>query len=145
MSAAPFVIERVYNAPVERVWKAITDKNDMKQWYFDIANFAPTVGCEFSFTGGPPDKCYVHLCKVTEVIPGKKITYSWRYEGYAGNSFVTFELFAEGTGTRLKLTHAGLDTFPASNPDLAANNFAFGWTALIGEMLPNFLEKETTI
>ena len=28
-------MERVYNAPVERVWSAITDKDQMKQWYFD--------------------------------------------------------------------------------------------------------------
>ncbi|HWB26188.1 MAG TPA: SRPBCC domain-containing protein [Chitinophagaceae bacterium] len=143
MNTEPFVIERVYNAPVERVWKAITDTDDMKQWYFDIAGFKPEVGCEFSFLGGPPEKCYVHLCTVTEVVLNKKITYSWRYEGYEGNSFVTFELFSEGAGTRLKLTHAGLETFPASNPDLAAKSFVFGWTSLIGEMLPKFLEIET--
>ena len=39
MTNEPFVIERVFNAPPEKVWKAITDKNAMKQWYFDIAEF----------------------------------------------------------------------------------------------------------
>ena len=72
-----------------------------------------TVGFEFNFTGGPSEgKQYLHLCKVTEVIPEKKLTYSWRYGGYEGNSFVTFELFAEGNKTELKLTHTSLDTFP---------------------------------
>ena len=33
------VIERTYNAPVEKVWKAITDKEEMKQWYFDLDAF----------------------------------------------------------------------------------------------------------
>ena len=28
----PFTIERTYNAPVENVWKAITDKDEMKKW-----------------------------------------------------------------------------------------------------------------
>ena len=60
---------------------------------------------------------------------------SWRYYGYEGNSFVTFELFAEGGKTRLKLTHEGIETFPASNPDFARESFMNGWTFLIGPSL----------
>ncbi|HTF05514.1 MAG TPA: SRPBCC domain-containing protein [Bacteroidia bacterium] len=142
MKNDPFIIERTYNAPVPKVWKAISDRDEMKKWYFDLAEFKAEVGFEFSFTGGAPDGVqYLHLCKVTEVIPGKKLTYSWRYDGYEGNSFVTFELFEDGDQTRLKLTHAGLETFPASNPDLAAKNFAEGWTDIIGRSLKEFLEK----
>jgi uncharacterized protein YndB with AHSA1/START domain len=140
--AVPFTIVRTFNAPVEKVWEAITDKAAMKQWYFDLAEFKPVVGFEFEFTGGPPEKEYLHKCKVTEVIPGKKLTYSWRYEGYEGNSFVTFELFSEGNKTRVKLTHAGLETFPASNPDLVKENFAEGWTDIIGRSLKEFVEKQ---
>lgn len=141
MSNQPFVIERTYNAPIEKVWKAITDKDQMKQWYFDIAAFKPEIGFEFQFEAGKGKKCYLHLCKITEVIIGRKLTYSWRYDGYEGNSFVTFELFAEGDKTRLKLTHTGLETFPMSNPDFAKENFATGWTALIGTSLKEFVEK----
>ncbi len=143
MKNEPFVIERTYNAPVEKVWKAITDKEDMKQWCFDIAEFKPEVGFEFQFEGGKDEKCYLHLCKITEVIPRKKLQYSWRYDGYEGNSFVTFELFAEGDKTRLKLTHEGLETFPISNPDFAKENFVEGWTYLIGSSLKEFAEKAT--
>ncbi len=79
----PFIIERTYNAPVAKVWLAITDKDQMKQWYFDIPSFKPEVGLEFQFTGGPDEgPHYVHLCRITEVIPYKKLTHSWRYEGY---------------------------------------------------------------
>lgn len=141
----PFVIERFYNAPIEKVWKAITDKEDMKQWYFDIKDFKPELGCEFSFEGGKDEKCYLHLCKITEIIPNKKLRYSWRYDGYEGNSFVTFELFKESNGTRLKLTHEGLETFPATNPDFARENFVSGWNQLIGTSLPEFLKKEPVI
>jgi len=141
MKNEPFVIERTYNASIDKVWSAITNRNEMKQWYFDLKEFKPEVGFEFEFMGGPPEKSYRHLCKVTEVVKGKKITYSWRYDGYEGNSFVTWELFAEGNKTRLKLTHAGLETFPASNPDLAKENFAKGWTSIVGTSLPNYLEK----
>lgn len=140
-SNEPFVIERTYNAPVKKLWKAITDKNEMKKWYFDLKEFKPEVGFEFEFNGGPPEKIYRHLCKVTEVNPAKKITYSWRYDGYEGNSFVTWELFEEGNKTKLRLTHAGLETFPASNPDLAKENFAAGWTDIIGRSLKEYFDK----
>lgn len=141
MEKEPFVIERIFDAPVARVWKAVTDKNDMKQWYFDLKEFKPEVGFEFQFYGGTEERQYLHLCKVTEVIPGKRITYSWRYDGYAGNSFVTFELFEEGSKTRLKLTHSGLETFPKDNPDMAKKNFAEGWTQIIGTSLKSYLGR----
>jgi uncharacterized protein YndB with AHSA1/START domain len=141
MKTEPFVIERTYNASVEKVWKALTDKDQMKQWYFDLAAFKPEVGFEFQFVGGTPEKSYVHLCKITEVQVNKKLTHSWRYEGYEGNSFVTWELFSEGKQTRVKLTHAGLETFPVSNPDFAAKNFIAGWNEILGKNLKEFVEK----
>ena len=141
MKGEPVVMERTFNATVARVWKAITDKDQMKEWYFDLPEFKPQVGCKFQFSAGKDEKKYLHLCQVTEVIPGKKLTYSWRYDTYEGNSFVTFELFAEGNKTKLKLTHEGLETFPKSNPDLAKENFVEGWTSIIGTSLKKFVEK----
>src|SRR5665213_2336171 len=122
MKAEPFVIERTLNAPSEKVWKTITDRDQMKQWYFDLAEFKPEVGFEFTFIGGSEEKSYVHLCKITEVVPGKKLQYSWRYDEYPGNSFVTFELFPDGDKTTLKLTHEGLETFPSDNKDFARSS-----------------------
>ena len=141
MTNEPFVIERVFNAPPEKVWKAITDKNAMKQWYFDIAEFEPRVGFEFQFVGGSEEKSYVHLCKITEVIVGKKLTYSWQYKDIEGLSFVTFELFNEGGKTRLRLTHEGLETFKTDNPDFDKKSFVAGWTDIIGTSLKDFVEK----
>lgn len=138
----PFTLERVFDAPVQDVWKALTQKELMKQWYFDLAAFEPQVGFEFRFTGGPsPEKQYLHICEIIEVIPEKKLKHSWRYDGYDGVSFLTFELFKEGEQTKLVLTHEGLETFPASNPDFAAHNFAEGWNAIINTSLVNFLSK----
>ena len=143
MSSTPIVVERIYNAPIEKVWKAITDKNEMKQWYFDLAEFKAEAGFEFQFYGqGKDGEQFLHLCKITEVIVGKKLTHSWRYDGYEGNSFVTFELFDENGKTRLKLTHAGLETFPViTNNAFAKENFVEGWAAITGTMLKNYLEK----
>ena len=130
----PLVLERVFDAPVALVWRALTDVDDMRHWYFDLAEFEARVGFEFQFEGGdckePP---YVHRCRVTEAIPGRRLAYTWRYEGYAGDSLVTFELFAEGKKTRLRLTHTGLETFPAI-PAFAKANFTAGWTQLTGRL-----------
>ena len=138
----PIRMERIYNAKVKKVWQAITDNNQMKQWYFDIAEFKPEVGFEFQFTGeGKDGEKYIHLCKVVEVIKEKKLTYSWRYDGFEGNSMVTFELSAEGEETKLKLTHTGLETFPTNNPDFAKESFTEGWNYITGTSLKQFVES----
>lgn len=136
-----FTIERMYRAKASEVWHAITDREAMSEWYFDLAEFRPEPGFTFKFYGGTEHKQYLHLCEVTEVIPGKKLTYSWKYDGYPGMSYVTFELFEEGDQTRLRLTHKGLETFPADEPDFARKNFEAGWTALIGKSLREFVEQ----
>ncbi|MEO6520221.1 MAG: SRPBCC domain-containing protein [Mucilaginibacter sp.] len=138
----PFVIERTYNTPIAKVWSAITDNEKMKQWYFQLDEFKPEVGFEFSFEGGTPEKTYLHLCKVTRVTPGKLIAYTWRYDGLPGNSEVTWELFDEGDKTRLKLTHTGLHTFTANDPNFARESFSKGWTHITSVGLQNYLDKE---
>jgi len=142
MNASPIEIEKIYNAPASTIWKALTDKAEMKKWYFDVDAFEPEVGFEFQFYGAGKDgEKFLHLCKVTEVEPGKKLTYSWRYDGFEGNSFVSFELFAEGNSTRLKLTHIGLETFPAHNGAFDKSNFVEGWTHITGISLVKYLEE----
>jgi len=140
---APVIVERTFKAAVDTVWKAITDLDQMKQWYFEeMESFKPVVGFETRFTIHHEGKLFPHILKVTEVKTGTRITYSWRFEGNPGESFVTFELFAEGRNMRLKLTHVGLETFrPDRYPDLSRKNHLRGWTSLIGESLKEFLEK----
>ena len=141
MNNQPISIERLFNAQVSKVWKALTDKNEMKLWYFNLAEFKPEIGFKFRFSGGPDDGIqYLHLCEITEVINEKKLTYSWRYDGYGGISFVTFELFEQEDKTLLKLTHSGIETFPKENPDFAIGNFAEGWNQIVNSSLTEYLE-----
>ena len=135
------VIERTLEAPVARVWKALTDVAQMRQWYFDLKEFKPEVGFEFEFVVEHEGNRYHHLCRVTEVIPQKKIAYTWRYKGEPGVSLVTIELFPESHMTRLRLTHEGLETFPKT-PAYARKNFEAGWTAIIGTELKKFVERK---
>jgi uncharacterized protein YndB with AHSA1/START domain len=87
--AEPIVIERIYNAPVERVWKALTDVDQMREWYFDLKEFKPQIGFEFEFVVEHEGNTYHHLCRVTEVIREKRLAYTWRYKGEPGDSLVT--------------------------------------------------------
>ena len=138
--AESVIVERTLNAPVMRVWQALTDVDQMREWYFDLKDFKPQVGFEFEFVVEHEGTTYHHLCRVTEVIPQKKIAYTWRYKGEPGDSLVTIELFADGDNTRLKLTHAGIETFPKT-PAYARKNFEQGWTQIIGTELKQFVEK----
>ncbi len=136
----PVIVKHVYNASADRVWKALTDKEEMAQWYFKVDDFKPEVGFNFQFTGGSEDKQYLHLCEVMEVVPGKKLTHSWRYDGYPGNSFVTWELEEKDGKTEVTLTHIGLESFPQDLADFARSNFAAGWDEIVNKELAKYVE-----
>jgi uncharacterized protein YndB with AHSA1/START domain len=77
MNNQPFIIERLFDVPVSKVWDALTKNGQMKKWYFQLPDFKAVVGFEFTFTGGADDhKPYRHLCRIVEVIPGRKLSYS---------------------------------------------------------------------
>ena len=137
----PIEIERTFDTPIAKVWKAISSKDDMKQWYFEIAEFKPEVGFEFQFWGGSDDKKYLHLCRVTEAVTDSKLAYSWRYDEFEGSSLVVFELSAQGEKTKLKFSHEGLETFPKNDPDFARESFAEGWDYIINKSLREFVER----
>ncbi|HWZ04854.1 MAG TPA: SRPBCC domain-containing protein [Mucilaginibacter sp.] len=145
MKNEPVVVERTYNAPVKSVWEAITDLEKMQQWYFPmLEEFEPEVGFETRFDVVTPDTVYLHIWKIKEVIPFKKISYEWKFGGYPGDSIVSWELFPDGEGTKLILTHTGIETFRGDlHPDLAVNNFVAGWTDLIGTKLREYVEEQT--
>lgn len=140
MQTKPLVIERIYNASVDKVWNAITDVKKMREWYFNLEDFKPEIGFTFQFIGTCEGVDYLHLCEVTEVEFGTKITYSWKYRDYPGMSYVTWELFPEGDSTKLILTHKGLDTFPP-HKDFTRESFTGGWTHFLGTALKKFLEN----
>lgn len=142
MAFEPFVLEKVLNAPPAKVWKALTEPDQMRKWYFDIADFKAETGFEFEFTAENAGIVYRHLCKVNTVELNRKLSYSWRYPDYPGDSEVTFELLPEGDKTRLRLTHQGLHTFPQDHPDFRPESFSAGWNYIIGESLFGYLDRE---
>jgi uncharacterized protein YndB with AHSA1/START domain len=81
---------------------------------------------------------------VWEAIENRRISYTWRYDGYQGNSLVTFTFFEQGNQTKVLLTHAGLESFDVNhNEDFRKDNFVMGWRHIIGTSLKDFVEKES--
>jgi uncharacterized protein YndB with AHSA1/START domain len=142
MKKAPLVFERVYDAPIEKTWAAITNRDQMKQWYFDIKEFKAEKGFKFHFTGGDEKVQYLHQCEILECDPPHRLSYSWTYPEYNGYSVLTWELFEEaGNKTKLRLTHDGLDSFPQENPNFRVESFTGGWNYFVNEALAGFIEK----
>ena len=83
---------------------------------------------------------YLHLCEIIDAIPEKKLSHTWRYDGYPGNTMVTFELTEQDGKTLLRLSHQGIETFPEDNEDLSIGNFIAGWNSIIHVSLRNYLE-----
>ena len=138
----PLVVEQVYDASLSKVWKAITDETQMREWYFEtMTTFKPLVGFETEFNVPSNDKDYLHIWKVTEVIPEESISYNWKFGGYSGESLVTFELSKADKMTKLKLTETGIESFPQDNPDFTRESWTEGWNYFICDRLKEFLEK----
>jgi uncharacterized protein YndB with AHSA1/START domain len=99
----------------EKVWDYLTKPELMEQWLMKN-DFKPIVGYDFQFRTGPIPSldfdgiCY---CKVLEVIPFKRLSYSWNCGPGEGKisleSVVVWKLQPTEKGTDLFLEHSGFD------------------------------------
>jgi len=141
MNSNPIIVEQTFDAPIAVVWRAITDKDQMRQWFFEpMAEFEPEIGFVTRFKVHCEGKDYLHVWKVTAVVPQKLIAYQWRYDGYPGDSIVTWELREEGDTTNLKFMHAGHETIQG-DPIFSRENGIAGWTYFVQESLKAFLDR----
>ena len=140
----PIVVEETYSVPPSAVWKAITDGREMRQWFFDvIEDFRPEVGFETRFNVRFEGRDYMHEWKVTEVVPERRIAYSFRYAGIPGDSVVTWELAEIPSGTLLRLVHQGQHTFPKDDPAFSREACQSGWEHFLRTSLKAFLERRS--
>lgn len=136
------VVKQKVNAPVEKVWSALTDKAQMKEWYFDIPDFVAEPHTEFAFYGGSESDNYHHHCEVLEVIPNEKLKHTWSYpEISKEKTLVRWELEKDGDGTMVTLTHKGLENFDHLGKDFEVESFNQGWNEIVGQSLKEFVEK----
>lgn len=124
------IIEREINAPPERVWRALSDIAQLKQWCPFFTDFKPVVGFSTEFMLGPDaDHQYLHHVTVLSSVPNQKLVYSWDYGGMSPHSTVGFELENLGTRTRVVLTCL-IDPVPSDQIDFI-DGTSRGWNYTI--------------
>lgn len=139
-----FRIERTYNAPVDLVWQAITDRAMMKEWYFDFADdFQLQPGAVFEWKAGDNEsKQWLHCGKMVEIIPNEKLVHTWEYPGYSGTSTVSWTLFkVDDNTTKVTLVHEFNIPFDVTVDALKTENFEMGWTHIFTISLEEYLHK----
>jgi uncharacterized protein YndB with AHSA1/START domain len=123
--------EAVYPHSPERVWRALVDTDELAAWLM-TNNFAPKVGHEFELETGDAHIGTIRG-EVLEIDEPRLLRCRW--SGVFGDSEVTFELFAEAGGTRLRVRHEGFaDPLP---PEFAG--FDDGWKQKLEEDLTRVL------
>ena len=116
--------------PAEVVWEYLTTPELMELWLMKNT-FQPTVGFDFQFRTTPiPSLNFdgIFYCKVLEIVPLKKLSYSWRSGPGEGkitlDSVVIWNLLPSDKGTELFLDHSGFSK--AENLDFY-NGLNHGW------------------
>ena len=102
-----------YPHPPETVWEYLTKPELMELWLMKN-DFQPIVGLDFQFRTGPiPSLNFdgIFYCKVLEIVPHKKLSYSWKSGPGDGKitleSIVVWKLQPTDKGTELHLEHSG--------------------------------------
>ena len=101
-----------YSHAPEVVWEYLTKPELIAQWLMPN-DFEPFEGRDFQFKTKPLPQFEfdgIAHCKVLEIIPFKKLSYSWK-GGIDGrttlDSIVVWTLTPTATGTELHLKHSG--------------------------------------
>ena len=124
------------NAPVERVWKALTDHEAFGEW-FKVRLDGPFVVGKRS-TGQMTYPGFEHLPWEAEVVAMDEPTYfAFRWPPYYHElevdsskdpwTLVEFRLQRAGQGTRLSLVESGFAALPADRGPLAFRSNEGGW------------------
>lgn len=97
-------------APIETVWSYLEDPNLLAAWLMRN-DFEPRKGREFRFYGrATGDWDGVLHCRVVECDPPRRLSFTWNANDIGFETLVAFELVAEDTATKLRLTHSGFRT-----------------------------------
>ena len=126
-------LERLLDAPLEKVWRYLTEAELRQQWFMGgsdatgVGEFELLVDHDKLSTEKVPYpetyECFkgaVWTEKVTRFDPPRLLETT--FQG-GKNGIVTYELFPEGSGTRLVLTHSGMVS------PVGAQDFGSGWNS----------------
>jgi uncharacterized protein YndB with AHSA1/START domain len=132
-TGANYAVERSIwlNAPCERVWQAITDPEQIQQWYSPNTPWrlsALEVGGRFATYNAETDsEQHIQIVEVVDP-PHQLILRSAPQSAEEVHDVTTYTLLEENGGTRLILTNAGyeLETAEIRHQNMEQNAFGFG-------------------
>ena len=123
----PILKKVTINAPVSKVWKALTDPAEIGKWMLMQTTFLPQKGKNFTFKSEPTENWDgVFKCSVKEVIENKKLVYSWDSNFINAETIVSFELKEIGKQTEVTLIHSGWEKMEA-NQEQTKSSHIEGW------------------
>jgi len=134
-----------FSHPPQAVWEYLTQPELMQLWLMKN-DFEPIVGYNFTFnTNAIPSLNFdgIIYCKVLDVVPLKRLSYSWKTGPGDGtikvDSIVEWRLEEKETGTELFLEHSGISMVDNLNMFNALNG---GWQANL-KKIANHLNDAT--
>jgi uncharacterized protein YndB with AHSA1/START domain len=130
-------------APIERVWRALTDPAEFGHW-FRVKLSGKFVPGE-SISGPVLHPGYEHLTwtvTVERMEPYKQFAWRWRPHAIDTNkdysreptTLVLFELSEVPGGTLLKVTESGFDGIPLERRETAYRGNSEGWAIQMGNI-----------
>ena len=130
------------NAPVSKVWKALTEKDELKEWMMMPTDFEAVAGKEFTFKakGNENWDGYIY-CKVMEVEMNKKLSFTWNAKIVGAETLVTILVVEKGGKTELTLIHTGWEKLAAENRTEMIKSHNQGWDERILQKLPEYLSE----
>lgn len=118
--------------PAYKIWQTLTNKQQMKEWYFDIPDFELKEETVFNFYEPGGKNEFHHRCKIVEIIPNQKFAHTWTHPSHSnGESTVTWLLEEDNENTKVTIQHEGLENFADAGPAFAPENYEMGWTGLL--------------
>jgi uncharacterized protein YndB with AHSA1/START domain len=94
---------RVFRAPVERVWRAVTTSEELNIWLYPVSRVEPKLGGRVTFTWGSPEHD-PQVGEVTVFEPLRRIRFQWRKPGVplmnSSPGYLEFALEPVPEGTR---------------------------------------------
>jgi uncharacterized protein YndB with AHSA1/START domain len=146
MSSDRIEKEVLLKAPLERVWRAISDSGEFGQWFgvrFDgpfVAGatltgvITPTVVDPQVAKAQEPYSGTADTWHIVAVEPARRLAYRWRpYRSDDGSevptTLVEFTLEETPDGVLLRIVESGFDALPAQHRASAFNDNNEGWAA----------------
>jgi uncharacterized protein YndB with AHSA1/START domain len=114
-------VERVYDAPRSRVWRAMTDPKLVAQWWgrgnkLDVVTFEPVRGGHWRFVEHSDGQTHGFEGRFGEVTPESKVVQTFEWDGMPAHTILeTIELHDLGDG-RTKVVNTSL-FFTAADRD----------------------------